>query len=99
MSAPAVSRKTYIFTWLGLLGLTLLTTLIGFINMGPFSMVVAVAIATMKAALIVGFFMHALYEKALVRVILAGGVIWFLILVSMTMTDYITRGWLPWPGK
>ncbi len=99
MSAPAVSRKTYMFTWLGLLGLTLLTTLVGFMNMGPFSMVIAVAIATMKAALIAGFFMHALYEKNLVRVILAGGVIWFLILVSMTMTDYITRGWLPWPGK
>jgi cytochrome c oxidase subunit 4 len=35
--------------------------------------------------------MHALYESALVRVILAGGVLWFLILMTLTMTDYLTR--------
>ncbi len=99
MSGPVVSRKTYVFTWLGLLGLTLLTTLLGFINMGPFSMVAAVGIATMKAALIAGFFMHALYDSKLVRVIICGAVIWFLILVSLTLGDYMTRGWLPWPGK
>ncbi|HVW10640.1 MAG TPA: cytochrome C oxidase subunit IV family protein [Bryobacteraceae bacterium] len=94
-----VSRRTYAFTWLGLLGLTLLTTLLGFIDMGPFSMVAAVGIATVKAALIAGFFMHALFEGKLVRVAIAGGVIWFLILVSLTLGDYITRGWLPFPGK
>lgn len=96
---PMVSRRTYAFTWLGLLGLTLLTTLLGFIDMGPFSMVAAVGIATVKAALIAGFFMHALFEGKLVRVAIAGGVIWFLILVSLTLGDYITRGWLPFPGK
>jgi len=96
---PAVSRRTYLFTWLTLLGLTLLTTLLGFINMGPFSIVIAVALAAIKAALIAGFFMHALFEGKLVRVAIAAGVIWFLIFVSLTLGDYITRGWLPFPGK
>ncbi len=96
---PTVSRRTYTFTWLGLLALTLLTTLLGFVDMGPFSMVAAVGIAAIKAALIAAFFMHALFEAKLVRVVIAGGVLWFLILTSLTLGDYITRGWLPFPGK
>lgn len=96
---PTVSRKTYALTWLTLLALTLITTLIGFLNLGPFSMVLAVTIAAMKAALIAAFFMHALFEAKLVRVVIAAGVVWFLIMVSLTLGDYFTRGWLPYPGK
>lgn len=99
MTEPVVSRKGYVFTWLGLLGLTLLTTLIGFVDLGPFSMVLAVGIAIAKASLIVMFFMHALYEFKLVRVIIAGGIIWFLILTGLTMVDYLSRNWLPYQGK
>jgi cytochrome c oxidase subunit IV len=99
MSEPRVSAKTYMATWAGLLGLTLLTSLLGFIDLGQFSIIVAALIAAMKASLIAAFFMHALYESKLVRVILAGGIIWFLILLTLTLTDYITRGWLPFPGK
>jgi cytochrome c oxidase subunit IV len=91
MAAPAVSRKTYFFTFLSLLGLTLTTTLLGFVDMGPLNMVVAVGIAALKACLIAAFFMHALYEGKLVRVALAGGVIWFLILISFTASDYLSR--------
>lgn len=35
--------------------------------------------------------MHALYETPLIRVILASGVLWFLILITLTMCDYLTR--------
>jgi cytochrome c oxidase subunit IV len=94
MTQPLVSRKTYLFTFLSLLALTLLTTLLGFIDMGPLNVVVAVGIAAVKASLIAAFFMHALYESKLVRVALAGGVIWFLILISLTISDYISRSWL-----
>ena len=93
MAQPAVSRKTYAYTFGGLLGLTLLTTLLGYIDMGPMNVVVAVALAAVKASLIAAFFMHALYEGKLVRVALAGGVIWFLILISLTAVDYISRHW------
>ena len=94
MTEPVVSRKTYLFTWLALLGLTLGTTLIGFLDLGPFSMVIAVALAAAKASLIVLFFMHALYEFKLVRVIIAAGIVWFLIFVGLTLNDYVSRGWV-----
>lgn len=99
MSRPSVTARTYLLTWAGLLGLTAATALVGLVDMGQFSIIIAVLIATFKAALIVAFFMHALYESKLVRVILAGGVVWFLIMFSLTLGDYITRGWLPVPGK
>jgi len=100
MKKPVVSIKTYTLTFLSLLALALATTLIGFVNLGPFSMVIAVTIAAAKATLIASFFMHALYESKVVRVILSGGIIWFLIMVTLTLGDYMTRGWvLPLGGK
>jgi len=56
-----------------LLRLTLLTTLIGFVDLGPFSMVLAVAFTVAKASLIVLFFMHALYDFKLVFAIIGAG--------------------------
>lgn len=99
MSQPAISRKTYLFTWIALLLLALATTLIGRLDLGPFNMPIAVLIATAKAALIVAFFMQAKHESKLVHVVIAAGVIWFLILLTNTVGDYATRGWLPFPGK
>lgn len=99
MAEATVSPKVYLWTYLGLLALTLSTVLIGYVDLGWFSMFVAVAIAAGKATLISLFFMHALYEKAIVRLLIAGALLWFLILVTLTMSDYITRSWLPVPGK
>ncbi len=99
MSHVTVSAKAYVATWLGLLGLTLLTSLLGLINTGQYDILIAVVIALMKASLIACFFMHAIYESKLVRIVLAGGLLWFAILFTLTLTDYFTRGLLPFPGK
>ena len=99
MSQPTVSAKAYALTLVALLGLTLLTSLLALVNLGRYSFVAGIVIAVVKASLIAGIFMHALYETKLVRVVLAGGIIWFLIMISLTVVDYITRGWLPFPGK
>lgn len=99
MSQSKVSVRTYTFTLLALLGLTLLTSLLALVDLGRFSFIAGVAIAAVKASLIASFFMHALYETKLVRVVLSGGVLWFLIMISLTIGDYLTRGWMPFPGK
>lgn len=94
MKQPTVSVRTYTLTFVALLALVLITSLIGFLDLGPFTMVIAITIATIKATFIACFFMHALYESKVVRVVIAGGVIWFLIMVSLTLGDYMTRGWV-----
>jgi cytochrome c oxidase subunit 4 len=80
------------------MALTLLTTAVSFVDLGPFSAVVAILIACAKGSLIVMFFMHMIRSDHLVRVIAVGALVWFLLLMS-TVGDYITRGWLPIPGK
>jgi cytochrome c oxidase subunit 4 len=95
MAETIVRPRTYFWTYLALLALTLSTTLFGYLNLGWFSMVLALAFALAKATLIATFFMHALYEKILIRLIIGGSLLWFLILVTLTMCDYITRSWFP----
>jgi cytochrome c oxidase subunit 4 len=96
---PVVSVKTYTFTFLALLALALSTVLIGFLDLGWGSMFVAVLIALAKATLIACFFMHALLEKKIVKLVIAGSILWFLILVTLTVGDYLTRGWVAFGGK
>ena len=99
MAEPVVPSRVYSLAYVVLLALTLITTLLAFLDLGPFSMVIAIAIAAAQASVIAAVFMHALYESTLVRVVAAGGILWFLIMATLTLTDYISRGWLPFPGK
>lgn len=99
MSKPVVSFRAYTLTWLALLTLALATTLIGMLDLGAFSMPIAILIATAKASLVVAIFMHGRYESKLVKVIMAAGIVWCIIMFTNTLSDYMTRGWLPVPGK
>jgi cytochrome c oxidase subunit 4 len=99
MTEPIISRRTYTFAFLGLLALTVVTTLVAYVDLGPFSSVVAIVIAGAKAAIIVAFFMEMIASPRIVQVFAVGAVIWFGILMSLTLTDYITRGWVPVPGR
>lgn len=98
MNAPTVSRTKYALTWGVLLLLTLITTLVATVDLGVFNMIVAVGLAALKACLIAAIFMHVLFEGKLVKVVIAGAVVWFLIMVTLTVTDYMTRGWVRGAG-
>jgi cytochrome c oxidase subunit IV len=89
-----VSAKIYFTVWAVLMCLTVTTAAVSYLDLGAFSIVVALIIATLKGSLVVLFFMHAKYinVKATALVILAG-FFWLIILLLMTMTDYITRAW------
>ncbi len=87
--------KIYVFTYLGLLALLLVNTLIAFVDLGAFSTVIAVGLATVMACFVAGILMHGFYEAKVIQIIIAGGVIFFLIMMSLTMNDYFSRGWLP----
>jgi len=93
MAEPVVSRSTYFKTFLGLLALTLLTTGLGFLDLGSLNTAVAVLLAAVKACLIAAFFMHGLHESKTVRVIMMAGVIWLLIMISLTVVDFMSRAW------
>jgi cytochrome c oxidase subunit 4 len=97
MSQQIEPQKTYIFVFLGLIGLTLLTTGVAFIDLGALNTPVALLIAFCKMLLVVFFFMHLRHSSALVRVILLAGFFWLALLIVLTSSDYRTRSWTPVP--
>jgi len=68
MTAHVVPKKIYVAVWATLLLMTLVTTLVAFVDLARFNSVVALAIATFKATLVVLFFMGVKYSPRLTRV-------------------------------
>ena len=99
MSQQIVPLKTYVLVFVSLIGLTLLTTGVAFINLGPFNTVVALVIAFCKMLLVILFFMHLRHSSGLTRIVLLAGFFWLALLVALTMTDYRTRTWTPAPDS
>jgi cytochrome c oxidase subunit 4 len=82
-----VEPKVYVWTCVALLALLAATWVIAYVDLGPFNLIVALAVAIVKAILIALFFMLHLAAVA--------GAIWLLFLISLTLGDYLTRGWVP----
>ncbi len=61
---------------------------------GPWSAVLALGIATLKALLIVLFFMHARYSPGLTWLVIMAAVALLALLILGTMDDFLTRSWL-----
>ena len=92
MSEQIISSKVYVGIWVTLMCLTVLTATIAFVDLGPFNTVVALVIATFKALLVVLFFMHVKYtHETQVKMVVVAAVFWFLILVTLSLADYLTR--------
>ena len=96
MSVKVVSTSTYVTVLVLLLVLTVLTVGVSFAPLPPIGHVIAgLSIATIKATLVVLFFMHALHSPRLTWCVIVTCVVWILILFSLTYSDYLTRGDLP----
>jgi len=99
MSQYIVPQKTYLAVFMALIGLTVLTTGVAFLDLGPFNTVVALAIAFTKMLLVILFFMHVRHSSGIIRITLAAAFFWFALLVAFTMSDYRTRSWTPAPDS
>ncbi len=62
-------------------------------------MPVALTIATVKAVLILLYFMHVRFSKNVIWVFSGAAFFWFMILLVLTFNDYATRSWLGVLGK
>jgi cytochrome c oxidase subunit 4 len=99
MSEHVDSIKTYVMVFAALIALTVITTAVAFVDLGPFSVVVALAIAVCKMLFVALFFMHVRYSGPLTRLVLLGAMLWLGILIFFTLSDFATRGWLGVPGR
>jgi cytochrome c oxidase subunit 4 len=73
-----------------------LTVAISFLELSPsWHLTLGLSIATVKAALVLLFFMHVLHSSPQTRVAIGAAILWLAILFSLTLTDYLTRGQVP----
>lgn len=93
MPERIVTIKVYAKVLAALLVLTATTCAVSFIDMGKMNAVVAVVIAFVKASLVALIFMSLRYSRRLMRLVMAAGLFWLGILIALTMSDYLTRGW------
>jgi cytochrome c oxidase subunit IV len=97
MSGHVSPKGTYYGIFAALMVLTAVTIAVAFINLGPFNFPVAISIAIVKATLVILFFMHVKYSSRLTKLIIGGGFFFLLVMFVLTMTDYLSRGWLTYP--
>jgi cytochrome c oxidase subunit IV len=88
-----IPTKVYYTIFAILMLCTYLTVQIAFFDLGALNTIAALGIAVLKATLVVLFFMHVKYSTRLTWAVVLGSIFWFGILVVLTMSDYLTRGW------
>ena len=87
----------YFGIWATLMFLTALTVFVSFIELHDWNIVLALVIATIKGTLVVLFFMHLYYSSKLTKVTVIAAIFFLFLLLSLSMTDYLTRSWLTNP--
>jgi cytochrome c oxidase subunit 4 len=107
MSEHIVPVKTYVVVFISLLFFTGLTTKVAYIDLGTtaigkthvidWNTVAALAIAVTKMLLVVLFFMHVKYSPGLTRLVIAAGFFWLAIMIALTLSDVLARGWTGTP--
>ena len=91
--------RTYLAVFAILVLLLVATIGVSFLPRGPFAIAVAMGIAFSKAVLIAIYFMHLRSSNRLTWVFSGAALLWFGILVALTLNDYLTRTWLDIPAK
>ena len=91
-----VTPVQYTMVFGTLLLFTLITVGAAFIDLKWANPVVALGIACFKAVIVILFFMHAKYQSRLIKMTIGSGFFVFLVLIVMTMSDYISRSWGMW---
>ncbi len=77
--------------WLALLVLTALTVLVTRFDLGGYKVLAALTIASLKAGLVIAFFMHMKYEGRILRWMLFVTLVTLAIFIGFTFLDVLYR--------
>lgn len=86
--------RAYVGVALALGILTCLTVFVAYMDLGVFNTPVALVIACTKATLVVVYFMHVRWAPRFIAVVAIAGFVWLSLLIVITLSDFLTRGWL-----
>jgi cytochrome c oxidase subunit 4 len=91
VSEHIVSPRIYLVIFASLMVGTAITVWAAFQNFGAFNIVIALGIATVKATLVVLYFMHARYSPGRTHLVIVCAVFWLAIMLALTLIDYQSR--------
>ena len=97
--APIVPVSTYVTIFVSLLVLTGATYIVATFDFGWLNTPIALAVALVKASLVIIYFMGVRYNTPLTKLVVVAGFFWLVILFGLTMNDYVTRDWLGVAGR
>jgi cytochrome c oxidase subunit 4 len=95
MSSTVVSKKLLVSIWAALLVLLVLTWGLAQMDLHHFNVAAALTIALLKMLLVILVFMHVKYKPPLTWIFVAAGFIWLLIMIDLSLSDYMSRGSVP----
>jgi len=99
MNHEPMSVRTNLLVFLALLVLLVATMGAAYLPLGQFHLATAMAIAAAKAVLIGLFFMHLIHSHRVTWIVSTASLLWLAIFLGLTLSDYVSRGWLDIPGK
>lgn len=79
--------QTLVAVFVALVCLTGLTVYVATYDVGRFDLLAAMAIATVKCFLVMGFFMHLKYDRAMNRLVFFGSILFFCLFLGITVID------------
>jgi cytochrome c oxidase subunit 4 len=88
----------YIAVWLALLGFTVLTVVTGHRDLGAINLPLALTIATVKATLVILFFMHMIETPTANRIVFGVSLVFVLVLIIGVFGDLWTRNEMTLPS-
>jgi cytochrome c oxidase subunit 4 len=91
--AHVVPLSIYFGVFVALLVFTGVTTAVAFVDLGRFNVAVALTIAIIKASLVLLYFMHLRYSSRLTPLFVGIAFFWLGIMIVLTMSDVVSRGW------
>lgn len=87
-----IPLKNYLGVGAALLVLTFVTVTVASIDMGPWNIVIALLVASVKATLVLMFFMHLYYDHKFYSFVFSGAVVFLALFIVLIMFDTEGRG-------
>ena len=85
------SSAMFLGVLLALLFLTFITVWVAQFDFGSANMLIAMSIASIKASLVIGFFMHLKYDTAINKLVFLSSFLFLSLLFIFTLADLFTR--------
>lgn len=93
-----MENKTHISSYeshgkvlISLLILTMISVLVTWMHFGVFTIAVALTVASIKATIVLTWFMHLKFESSFIRWMVAGVFVLFTLVLIITFIDYFFR--------